>query len=95
MNARKNIYLHVFIIFYYQCTNMPGRAFNSIQRDDIKDFAETLLAAHLGIGKYWWLSSKTSLGISLSAGFHGFSLGEGRLNSFGWNTGLGLAFLFG
>ncbi len=88
--------------FLFSSTNMTidlslglGRAFNPIQRDNIKDFAETLLATHLAVGKYWWLSSKTSLGISLSAGFHGFSLAEGRLNSFGWNSGLGLAFLFG
>lgn len=90
------------VSFLFDSTNMNidlslglGRAFNPVQQDSIKDFAETLLATHLAIGKYWWLSSKTSLGISLSAGFHGFSLAEGHLNSFGWNTGLGLAFLFG
>ncbi len=90
------------VSFLFDSTNIGidfslgvGRAFNPIQRNDINDFAETVLAAHLAVGKYWWLSGKTSLGVSLSSGVHGLTLTEGKLSSFGWNVGLGLAFLFG
>ena len=90
------------VSFLFDSTNIGidfslgvGRAFNPLQRNDIHDFAETVLAAHLAVGKYWWLSGKTSLGVSLSSGVHGLTLSEGKLSSFGWNVGLGLAFLFG
>ena len=72
-----------------------GRAFNALSRNDIKDFSETVLAGHLALNKFWWLSANTSLGLSLSGGAHGLTLSEGKLSTFGWNTGLGLAFLFG
>lgn len=72
-----------------------GRVFNALEREKIKNFAETVLAANLSIGKYWWLSPSTSLGVSLSSGIHGFTLTEGELSSFGWNVGLGLALLLG
>jgi hypothetical protein len=72
-----------------------GRVFNAVKRDDIKDFSESVLAANLSIGKFWWLSDKTSMGVSLLSGVHGMTLSEGKLGSFGWNTGLALAFLFG
>ena len=90
------------VSFLFDSTNIGidfslgvGRAFNPLQRNGINDFAETVLAAHLAVGKYWWLSGKTSLGVSLSSGVHGLTLTEGKLSSFGWNVGLGLAFLFG
>lgn len=38
-----------------------GRALNVIKKPSVNDFAETVLAANLAIGKYWWLSGKTSL----------------------------------
>jgi hypothetical protein len=90
------------VAFLFDSTNMSidisfgvGRVFNVIKREDINEFAETILAANLSIGKYWWLSSKTSLGVSLLSGVHGFTIAEGKLSSIGWNVGLGLAFLFG
>ena len=72
-----------------------GRVFSVIEREDINTFAETVLAANLSFAKYWWLSSSTSLGASLMSGIHGLTLGQGKLNSIGWNIGLGIAFLFG
>lgn len=88
--------------FFFDSTNIGidlslgiGRAFNVISRPDIKDFSETVLAGHLAFSKFWWLSGKTSLGLSLYGGAHGLTLSEGRLGTFGWSTGLGLAFLFG
>jgi hypothetical protein len=72
-----------------------GSVMNLIERPDIKNFNETVLATNLALSKYWWLSSKTSLGISLMSGIHGFTLTEGKLGSIGWNVGLGLAFLLG
>lgn len=90
------------ISFLFDSTNIGidftlgiGRAFNPIQGDHIHDFAETVLATNLAVGKYWWLSGKTSLGVSLASGVYGLTLSEGKLSSFGWNVGLGLAFLFG
>lgn len=86
--------------FLFNSTNMSvdlslgvGRAFNIDK--DTQDFAETVLAGQASIGKFWWLSRKTSLGVSLSSGIHGLTLSEGKLSSFGWNVGLGLSFLFG
>lgn len=61
----------------------------------LDDFAEIVFAASLAIGKYWWLSGKTSLGLSLLSGIYGFTLTEGKMSSIGWSVGLGLAFLFG
>jgi hypothetical protein len=72
-----------------------GRAFNPIKRDNIHDFSETVMAGTVGISKLWWLSGNTSMGISLYSGAHGLTLSEGKLSSFGWNAGLGLAFLVG
>ncbi len=90
------------VSFLFDSTNIGvdftlglARAFNPVQRDNIHDFAETVLAANLALGKYWWLSGKTSLGISLASGVHGLTIAEGKLSSFGWNAGLGLTFLFG
>ena len=36
------------------------------------------------IAKYWWVSDKNSLGLSLNSGVHGFSLSAGKLGTFGW-----------
>lgn len=72
-----------------------GRAFMAFQKDGFEDFAETVLATNIALGKFWWLSSSNSLGLSLSAGLHGFTITDGKMNSVGWNVGLGLAFLFG
>lgn len=90
------------IAFLFDSTNIGidfslgiGRVFNVIEREDIRNFSESVLAANVAIGKFWWLSSSTSLGASLMSGVHGLTLSEGRLNSVGWNIGLGLAFLFG
>jgi hypothetical protein len=90
------------VAFLFDSTNIGidfsvgiGKAFNAIKREDVNDFSESVLAAHLSIGKYWWLSGKTSMGVTLSSGIHGMSLSEGAINSFGWNAGFGLAFLFG
>jgi len=90
------------VAFLFDSTNVSidlslgaGRVFNIIERPDINDFAEWVLAANLSVGKFWWLSSKTSLGMSLSSGVHGLTLSKGNLNSIGWNTGLNMAFLFG
>jgi hypothetical protein len=69
---------------------------NITERQDMKDFSETVLAANLALSKYWWLSHKTSLGrLALSSGIHGFSLTEGKLGSIRWNVGLGLVLLLG
>lgn len=72
-----------------------GRVFNVIEKAEIKDFAESVLSANLSIGKYWWLSGKTSMGINLSSGVHGLTISQGKLSSFGFNAGLGIAFLLG
>lgn len=72
-----------------------GRAFTALKKDGFDDFAETVLAANAGLGKFWWISANNSLGISLNAGLHGFTITEGRWNSVGWNVGFGLAYLFG
>ncbi len=72
-----------------------GRVLNVIKKPAVDDFAETVLAANLSIGKYWWVSGNTSLGLALLSGIHGFTLTEGKLSSIGWNVGLGLSFLFG
>ena len=72
-----------------------GRAFNVIERQDINNFAESVLAANESIAKFWWLSGKTSLGVSLSSGIHGLTLSKGSISTFGWNAGLSLAFLLG
>jgi hypothetical protein len=72
-----------------------GRVMNITERQDMKDFSETILAANLALSKYWWLSNKTSLGLSLASGIHGFTISEGKLGSIGWSIGLGLAFLLG
>jgi hypothetical protein len=72
-----------------------GRAFNALEREGVKSFAESVLAANLSIGKFWWLSDKTSMGISLTSGIHGLTISEGKIGTIGWNAGLGLAFLFG
>lgn len=72
-----------------------GRAFNIIKSENQADFAETVIAANLSLSKFWWLSPSTNLGVSILSGIHGFTLTEGKLSSFGWNVGLGLAFLFG
>lgn len=90
------------VAFLFDRTNIgidlslgAGRVFNVIERPDINDFAEWVLAANLSVSKYWWLSSKTSLGVSLSSGVHGLTLSKGNFNSIGWNVGLNMAFLFG
>ena len=90
------------VAFLFSSTNMSldfslgiGRVFNAIKRHDINNFSEAVLAANVSLGKFWWLSGKTSLGLTLSSGVHGMSLSKETLNSFGWNAGLGLAFLFG
>lgn len=72
-----------------------GRAFMALQKDGFEDFAETVLATNLALGKFWWLSSSNSLGVSLNAGMHRFTVTDGKWISVGWNVGLGLAFLFG
>jgi hypothetical protein len=72
-----------------------ARAFNAIENDQIRDFSENVLAANLSVGKYWWLSEKSSVGISLYSGVHGLTLSQGDINTFGWSAGLGLAFIFG
>lgn len=72
-----------------------GRAFTALKKDGFEDFAETVLSANAGLGKFWWVSANNSLGISLNAGLHGFTISEGQWNSVGWNVGLSLAFLFG
>jgi hypothetical protein len=72
-----------------------GRAFNVTKKEGFEDFAETVLAANLGVSKYWWLSGNTSLGISLISGVHGLTITDGKFSSVGWNVGLGLTFLFG
>lgn len=72
-----------------------GRVFNAISKEDIKEFSETVLAAELAIGKYWWVSGNSSLGLSLSSGLHGLTVSKGNVNTFGWDAGLRLAFLFG
>lgn len=90
------------VAFLFDSTNVSidlsfgaGRAFNMIERSDINDFSEWLLAANLSMGKFWWLSSKTSFGVLLSSGIHGLTLSKGSLNSVGWNIGLNMAFLLG
>lgn len=90
------------VAFLFDSTNIgidlslgAGRVFNVIERPDINDFGEWVLAANLSVGKFWWLSSKTSLGVSLSSGIHGLTLSKGSLNSVGWNIGLNMAFLLG
>ena len=72
-----------------------GRALSVFKDKGYKDFAETVLAGNLSIAKYWWVSDKNSLGLSLNSGVHGFSLSAGKLGTFGWSAGLSLAFLFG
>lgn len=72
-----------------------GRVFNVSEDEGYEDFSETVLAANISIAKYWWISGKTSLGLSLSAGAHGFTLSKASFGTFGWNAGLSLAYLFG
>lgn len=72
-----------------------GRAFSLLKKEGNDDFAETVLAGNAALGKFWWLSGSTNLGVSILSGIHGFTLTQGKLSSFGWNIGLGLAFLFG
>jgi len=90
------------VAFLFDSANMSldfslgiGKVFNAFKSDDINDFSESVLAAHVSVGKFWWLSGKSSLGLVLSSGVHGMSLATGTINSVGWNAGLGLAFLFG
>ena len=90
------------VAFLFDSANMSldfslgiGKVFNALKRDDINDFSESVLAAHVSVGKFWWVSGKSSLGVLLSSGIHGMSLATGSINSVGWNAGLGLAFLFG
>jgi hypothetical protein len=72
-----------------------GQAFAALNGDKLTQFRETVLAAHLSLAKYWWLSEKSSLGVSLDSGLHGLTLSRGNINTFGWSLGAGLAFLFG
>jgi hypothetical protein len=72
-----------------------GRAFSIVKKEGFEEFAETVLAANLSLAKFWWLSSSTSLGISLMSGIHGLTITTGKFSSVGWNVGLGLSFLFG
>lgn len=72
-----------------------GRAFSPFKGDDYVIFAETVLAANLSLTKYWWVSSKTSLGLSLNSGVHGLAISKGEIGTLGWSAGLSLAFLFG
>lgn len=72
-----------------------GRVFNAIEKSEIKDFGESVLAANLSVGKFWWLSGKTSMGVTLSSGIHGLTVSQAKLSSFGFNAGLSLAFLLG
>jgi hypothetical protein len=72
-----------------------GRAFTALPKDDLEDFAETVLAANIALGKFWWLSASNSLGLSLIAGLHGFRISEGKCGSIGGNAGLGISYLFG
>lgn len=90
------------IAFFIDSTNMSfdlavgvGRSFNPIHDDTIKDFNETLLATTLSLGKYWWLSKNSCIGMTVSSGFHGFSIAQSNFNSVGWSAGLGLTFLYG
>lgn len=90
------------LAFLFNSTNISidlsiglGRVFNALDRAEIKNFAESVLATNLSIGKFWWISGKTSLGVSLSTGLHGLTVSEAKLNTLGWNVGLGLAFLLG
>lgn len=90
------------IAFLFDSTNIGidfslglGRAFNPIKQEHRADFAETVLAANLSLAKFWWLSGRNSLGVSLNSGAHGFTVSEGQISTLGWNVGLGLAFLFG
>jgi hypothetical protein len=72
-----------------------GRAFNALDGEGYQEFSETILAANLSLAKYWWLSGKTSLGVSLNTGVHGFTLSKGGVGTLGWSAGLGLVFLLG
>lgn len=72
-----------------------GRAFSPIKGPEYYDFSETVLAAQVSLGKYWWVSHNVSLGAVLSAGAHGLTLSQGKISTFGWNAGLGLGFIFG
>jgi hypothetical protein len=72
-----------------------GRAFTPFKDERYTQFAETVLAANFSLSKYWWLSNKTNLGLSLSSGIHGLSVSTGKINTIGWSAGLSLAFLFG
>lgn len=90
------------VAFLFDSTNIgvdfslgAGRIFNGLERSDIQDFSEWVLAGNLAVGKFWWLSGKTSLGVSLSSGIHGLTLSKGTLNSVGWNVGFNMAFLIG
>jgi hypothetical protein len=90
------------LAFYFDGPNIGidlsfgiGRAFNALKKESIANFSETVLATQLSFGKYWWLSEKSCLGASLFSGLHGVTLSKGTINTFGWNVGLGLSFLFG
>jgi len=72
-----------------------GHAFNAFDDKGYREFLETVLATDISLTKYWWLSGKNCLGLSLNTGLHGFTLSKGRLGTFGWSAGLSLAFLFG
>lgn len=71
------------------------RAFNGIERQNINDFAETFLAANLAIAKFWWISGKTSVGVSLSSGVHGLTISKDSMSTLGLNAGLNMVFLLG
>jgi len=70
-----------------------GRVFNGFKGEQYVDFTETVMAANLSIVKYWWLSGKNSLGLSLNSGFYGLTLSQRSSGTFGWNIGLNIAYL--
>jgi hypothetical protein len=55
-----------------------GRAFTAIKKDGFEDFAETVLATNVSLGKFWWLSASNSIGLLLYGGAHGFTVFEGK-----------------
>ncbi len=70
-----------------------GTVFN-LPKEGIENFRETILAGEVSLAKLWWVSPRTSLGLSASVGGYGFTLSQRTFSSIGWYGGLRMDYVF-
>lgn len=70
-----------------------GWVFSTPLTSDQK-FRETVLATELSLGKYWWVDTDLSFGVSAVTGVSGITLSNASLSNVSWHTGLRAELVF-